>query len=103
MRTTHWSDLSLQDDGTVTVQALGEDMIVFDCLVISATLDLTLGFMDVNTTKQDPFGRTKSLRHITAIVDTQGVPDDDFIHCYSRADQTDEANVNGLALQHLIV
>jgi protoporphyrinogen oxidase len=88
------SDVSLQENGTITVQALGQDMMVFDYLVISTTLDLIPGFMDVSTTKQDLFGRMKSLRYISTIVDTQGVPSDDGNYY---VDQTDEANINGLA------
>jgi hypothetical protein len=49
------SDVSIQENGTIAVQALGQDMMVFDYLVISTTLDLIPGFMDVDPTKQDLF------------------------------------------------
>ena len=77
--------------------ALGQqDKVAFDhYLVISTTLDLIPGFTDVNTMKQNLFGRMKFMRYITTIVNTQGILDD-FIHCY--VDQTDEANINGLTL-----
>ena len=72
--------------------ALGQqDKVAFDhYLVISTTLDLIPGFTDVNTMKQNLFGRMKFMRYITTIVNTQGILDD-FIHCY--VDQTDEANM----------
>lgn len=90
------SKVSLQEDDTITVQALGQDMLVFDYLVISTTLDLIPGFMDVDTLKQNLFGRMKSLRYITTIVDAPGVANDLDIQFY--ADQTDEANINSLSL-----